>query len=103
MIDKELLLKPRLAEEDYDIPGVGTVRVRALSWEECSEFQRWTQDGKPTREVYARVLHRSLVDPAISEEEAGTLLGSANGGEIEALVAHIVKASGLVEGAQKSV
>lgn len=103
MIDKELLLKSRLAEEDYDIPGVGTVRVRALSWEECEEFQRWTQTGKPQGEVYTRVLHKAFVDPALTVEEAGQLLTSATGGEIEALVARVVKASGLVEGAQKSV
>lgn len=103
MIDKELLLKARLFEEDYDIPGVGKVRVRALAWEECEEFQRWSQTGKPQAEVYTRVLHKAMVDPSLTVEEAATWLGSATGGEIEALVAHIVKASGLVEGAQKSV
>jgi hypothetical protein len=102
VIDKELLLKARLFEEDYEIPGLGTIRIRALSWDECAEFQRWSQQGKPTAEVYTRVLHRALVDPTLSEDEAATLLENATGGEIEALVARVIKASGLIEGAQKS-
>ena len=102
MIEKELLLKARLFEEDYDIDGLGTVRIRPLAWAECIEFQQWTTDGRPAAEVYRRVLSRGLVDPAITEDEAGQLLGAATGGEIEALVTRIITRSGLVEGAQKS-
>lgn len=94
MIEKELLLKPRLAEEDYDIAGVGPVRLRSLSWEECSEFQQLTGEGL-AGEVYAKALAAALVDPAITVEEAATLLGNAPGGEVEALVNHIFKLSGL--------
>lgn len=102
MIEKELLLKARLFEEDYDIEGLGTVRVRPLAWAECIEFQEWTTSGRPAADVYRRVLSRGLVDPAITEAEAGELLEAATGGEIEALVSHIIRLSGLVEGAQKS-
>lgn len=103
MIDKELLLKSRLAEEDYDIPGVGTIRIRLLSWKECEEQQAWTNKGKPLADVYSRILHMALVDPVLTQDEARELLAGAPGGEIEELVSHIVKSSGLVEGAQKSV
>lgn len=103
MIDKDRLLKPRLAESDYEIPDVGTVRVRVLSWEECSGLQAWTEaKGKTAAVAYRRILSLALVDPVLTEEEAGELMAAATGGEIEDLVRHIVVASGLTEGAQKS-
>lgn len=102
MIDKELLLKPRLAEDDYEIPGVGTVRVRSLSWDECAGFKTYTEKGKPLRDVYARILHKAMIDPQLTVDEALQWLAGAAGGEIEDLVRHINTSSGLVEGAQKS-
>lgn len=103
MIEKELLLKARLFEEDYDIPGVGTIRLRCLSWEECIALQAWTTEGRPAAEVYARALHLAMVDPALTEEEAAAWLRATTGDEIETLFTHIVRKAGLVEGAQKSV
>lgn len=103
MIDKDLLLKQRLTEQDYEIAGVGTIRIRILSWDEVVEFKDWTAGGRPADDVYAKILHLALVDPAISEDEARLWFGNAPGGEIEDLVQHIVRASGLFEGAQKSV
>lgn len=103
MIDKDLLLKSRLTEQDYEIPDVGTIRIRILSWDEIIEFKDWTSAGQPADDVYAKILHLALVDPAISEDEAKLWFGNAPGGEIEALVQHIIRSSGLFEGAQKSV
>lgn len=103
MIDKERLLKSRLAEDDYDIPGVGTVRFRVLSWAECAQFQALTDKGKDSADVYRRILTLALVDPVLSEDEVAEWMGSATGGEIENLVRMVITRSGLVEGAQKSV
>lgn len=103
MIDKELLLKARLVEEDYDIPGVGTVRVRVLSWEECAEFEKWSKAGRDGTDVYKRILALAMVAPALTEDEVGEWMRNASGGEIEQLARHIIARSGLVEGAQKSV
>jgi hypothetical protein len=102
VIEKQNLLKPRLAEEDYHVDGVGDIRIRALSWEECSVFQKWTKDGKDPAEVYRRVLALALVDPSLTEADATVWMGNSPAGEIETLVAHILTRSGLVEGAQKS-
>ncbi len=101
MLDKELLLKPRLEEEDYDIDGVGTVRIRRLSWYECGDIQKMS--AADPRDVYRRVLALAMVDPPISEDEAGEWMCSAPVGEIETLARHILAVSGLTEGAQKSV
>lgn len=103
MIDKELLLKPRLAEQDYEIEGVGTIRIRILSWDEVIEFKDWTSGGQSADDVYSQILHKALVDPELTQEEARLWLQNAPGGEIEDLVQQIVRASGLFEGAQKSV
>jgi hypothetical protein len=102
VIDKDRLLKPRLAEQDYDIPDVGTVRIRLLSWDECAEITRWTEKGREARDVYRRALALALVDPPLSEDEVDEWLRAAPGGEIENLARHVLVASGLTEGAQKS-
>jgi hypothetical protein len=103
MIEKELLFKARLAEEDYDIPDVGTVRIRILSWDECAAFEKWAQTGRDGIEVYRRILATALVDPILTEEEVGEWMRVAPAGEIENLARHVIRISGLVEGAQKSV
>lgn len=98
MIDRDRLLKPRLPEEDYDIEGVGTIRIRQLSWRECVELQG-TGDAK---KVTAKVLSLALVDPVLSPEDVEVWMEAAPGGEIEALSRRITMWSGLREDAQKS-
>ena len=66
-MDKELLFKARLPEADVDIPGVGTVRVRGLSRVEAMLVQK--VDDPETRE--RRILAYGMVDPPLSEGEAG--------------------------------
>jgi hypothetical protein len=104
VLDKDLLLKPRLEEEDYDISDVGTVRIRRLSWFECRELQKIAaDDNRDNRDLYGRALALALVDPQLTEDEVGEWMCSATLGEIEDLARHIIRISGLFEGAQKSV
>jgi hypothetical protein len=103
VIDKDRLLKPRLAESDYDIPDVGTVRIRRLAWDECAEITAWTEKGRDSKAVYRRVLALALVDPVLSEDEVAEWMRGAPAGEIEDLARHVLTASGMQEGAQKSL
>jgi len=56
---KARLLKPRLPEADVEIPGVGTVRVRALNRKEAVHVQEATDSEEKDR----RLLAMGLVNP----------------------------------------
>jgi len=102
VIDREVLLKARLREATVAIPDVGEVRVRALSREEVMTLQAIQADaGALASEAFCLV--RGMVEPALSEEDARTLLQGSPGAELQPVVDAILALSGLVEGAQKSV
>lgn len=96
-MDKELLFKPRLAEEDVDVPGVGTVRVRALNRLEAMHVQ----GAKTPAESDRRILALGLVDPTITEEEARRWQEASAAGEIEPVTTAIARLSGIGPGADK--
>jgi len=62
-VDKADLFKPRLPEDDVEIPGVGTVRVRALNRKEAIHVQEATEAGERDR----RLLAQGLVDPMLMD------------------------------------
>jgi hypothetical protein len=97
-MDKEALFRPRLAEDDVDVPGIGTVRVRALNRAEVMAVQGVA--GLEARE--RKILAAGMVDPALTESEAGQWQKASPGGEIEPVSTRIAELSGLVEGAPKS-
>lgn len=101
MIDREQLLKPRLPEETVEIPGVGEVRVRALSREEVMGLQE-ERDKRGQAGTEAFCLSRGIVEPELSEEDARALLRASAGAELQPVVDTILRLSGLTEGAQKS-
>lgn len=101
MIDRDVLLKARLPEETVELPGVGEVRVRALSRAEVIDLQEnRDKRGQVGTEVFC--LARGIVDPALSEEDARQLLDVSAGAELQPAVDAIMRLSGLTEGAQKS-
>lgn len=100
-VDRELLLKVRLAEEAVEIPGVGEVRVRALSRAELMEMHEG-RDGRGQVGTEVFCLVRGLVAPALSEDDVRELLAGSPGGELQPVVDAIMRLSGMTEGAQKS-
>lgn len=96
MIDKEQLLKQRLAEDQVDLPD-GTVRIRSLTRLEALRLQASTPEDA---EVLA--LSCGLVDPALTPAEARQALEAAGPLELEPVVKAIMELSGLGKGAQKS-
>lgn len=105
-MNKEVLFKSRLNEQDVDVPGVGTVRVRALSRTEVIMVRKATDtehvDGPRVLVIERKMLAAALVDPVLTEAEVGRWQAASAAGEIEPVVAAVQRLSGMDEGADKS-
>lgn len=100
--DKELLFKPRLPEDDVEVPGVGTVRVRSLSRAEVMLLQKMAQDGEDPAAVERKMLSIALVDPALTEAEVGRWQRASIAGELEPVSDKVTALSGLDDDAAKA-
>ncbi|MGH3735834.1 MAG: hypothetical protein ACRDT6_09475 [Micromonosporaceae bacterium] len=97
-VDKETLFKPRVPEGELDVPGIGTIRIRGLSRGEVFAVQQ----AKGTAVVERKILAFGLVDPSLTETEAGRWQEASPAGELEPVVDEIRKLSGLTDGAEKA-
>lgn len=99
-VDKERLLKPRLAEREVEVPGVGTVRVRSLSRSEVIRMGTLGRDGDfDGAETFA--LACGMVDPALAEHEAREWRRNASSDEVEPVLEAITQMSALGDDALK--
>lgn len=96
-MDRELLFKPRLPEEDVDLAGVGIVRVRGLSRLEALRVQ--AVDDAIARERLILVL--GMVDPSVNDDEAKRWQRASVAGEIELVTGRIAVLSGMGPDATK--
>lgn len=94
-MDKEALFVPRLPEGDVEVPGIGTVRVRGLSRIEAIHVQ--AVNGAEARE--RRILSLGMLDPTLTEAEAGQWQKASTADEIEAVTTKIAELSGVLAGA----
>jgi hypothetical protein len=99
--DKALLFKDRLPEADVDVPGVGTVRVRALSRADVLGMQAAKVEGEDGGAFERRMLALSLVEPALTEDEIGQWQRASKPGELEAVTAKVNELSSLDKAAAK--
>lgn len=95
--DKELLFKPRLAEAEVELPGIGTVRVRALSRQEALDVQKMNGVAAIERKMIAM----ALVEPKLTQAEVGQWQDASPAGELEPVTNKISELSGMTEGAAK--
>lgn len=115
-VDKAKLLAPRAAtasgmpEADVEVPGMGTVRVRGLSRaEQLLTVKQGDIDaaGNPdiTRvaAIERRMIARAMVDPELTEEEAGQWQTRATNGELEPVTEKISELSGMLPGQAKEL
>jgi hypothetical protein len=98
-MDKSALVRPRLSEEDVEIPGVGTVRVRALS---RAEALKVTDTEMPVARMEQLLLSMAMLDPVMSEQDVAEWQSAASAGELEPITKVIQRLSGLAQGAAKS-
>jgi hypothetical protein len=103
---KEALFKARLPEDDVEVPGVGTVRVRGLSRAEVMLMRKATDteamDGSRALILERKMLALGMVDPQLTEAEAGQWQHASAAGELDLVSDRIAELSGMAEGAPKS-
>lgn len=97
-VDKAALFRARCPEEDVELPGVGTVRVRALTRAEVIEIGKGVNDGKDM-EPYS--LSLAMVDPQLTEDEVRQWTQVATFGELEKLNHVVNRLSGIAGRADK--
>lgn len=98
-MDKAALFAPRLPEEDFEVPGVGTVRVRALTRAEALKI---ANQNMPVDQIERYLLACALVEPKLTENEVRQWQDVAPAGEIEPICKAIQRLSGLEEAADKA-
>ncbi|GAA2355339.1 hypothetical protein Cme02nite_69400 [Catellatospora methionotrophica] len=101
-MDKSKLLANRVevATEDVEIPGVGTVHVRALSRFEVLLSQKKYPDDAMAQERFS--LSTALLDPKLTEDEVGVWQRSSLPNEINAVSSVVNRLSGIGKDAAKS-
>ncbi|HVW34045.1 MAG TPA: hypothetical protein VHL53_16030 [Acidimicrobiia bacterium] len=101
MIDKAALLAPTVREEDFEIPGKGTVRIRRLNRRQAVELLSMAKNDRG-EQADMLALSWALVDPQITAEEAAAWNETAGIDDITPLLARIYELAGIAEGADKS-
>ncbi|GAA4681371.1 hypothetical protein [Phytohabitans rumicis] len=103
---KDRLLKPRLSEAEVEVPGVGTVRMRALSRAEVLMVRKATDDenidGPRALALERKMLATAFLDPVLTEAEVGQWQKASAAGELEHVSRKIQELSGMLEGADKA-
>lgn len=102
-MDRADLLKPRvntvsgLPEDEVDIPGIGTVRVRGLSRIEALAIRRIEDMAGSER----KMVSTAMLDPTMNEEEVHTWQRVSAAGEMEPVTSKIAELSGMLSNSAK--
>lgn len=78
-------------EEDFSVPGLGTVRIRPLTTVEAGKVFAYAESGQRI----AAAVGLALVEPKLTEEEAQQLLHAA-AGKMAPLVQRVLALAGMV-------
>ena len=98
-LSKEELIKARFGVEDFELAGVGTVRIKPLTRAQALEVR-----GKEltVAEVEQCLLSWAMVEPGLTREDVAAWQEVADAGSFEPLVDRIAEISGMKKGASKS-
>lgn len=88
-----------MPEDDVEVPGMGTVRVRGLSRFEAM----WMQQAKDIQAQERRQLAAAMVDPPMTESEAGQWQKVSVAGELEPVTKKIAELSAMLRDSAKEV
>lgn len=104
---EELLGQAGPPEDDVDIPGVGTIRVRGLTRTEVLSVRKaadnaGTVDGPRVLVLERKLLSAGMVDPKLSEDDVRTWQNVCPAGQLEPVTEKIQELSGLLEGSEKA-
>lgn len=96
-MDKDLLFKPRLPEEEMQIPGIGTIRVRGLNRAEAMAIEA----AKGIEAKERKIIAFGMVEPQLTESEAGQWQRACPAGELEPVTTKIAQLSGMLPDSAK--
>lgn len=96
---KAKLFKARLPEEEIDVPGVGKVRIRALSRAEAMKLRKMSSASVEV--IERKLIALAMVDPVLTEDEVGKWQEASTAGELEVVSTRVSEISGMTEGAAK--
>lgn len=97
-MNKAALLSGATPTEPVELPGIGTITVRGMTRGELATAGKGNDPDLTER----RVLAMCLVDPQLTEEEAGQWQNTAPAGLILDVVAVINRLSGLAGRAERA-
>lgn len=97
-VSKEDLLKARFGVEEVEIPGVGTVKVRALSRAQALTLR---DKEMSVAEVEQKLLAWALVEPEVTIEDVKAWQENSPAGELQPITAAITRLSGMETSAPK--
>lgn len=105
-VTKEALLKRGLPTRDVELPGIGTVTVRALSRAQVlviNDLLSGIPEGVPGRvaTLERALLRYGIAEPELSEDDVCELYDVSPGGEINVLTEAIQELSAMTEGAAR--
>lgn len=101
MIDKAALLARKAEAEtrEVELPsGAGSVLVRGLTRKEALDLQGREMDAA---EAERKLIALAMVDPAMTEEEAGQWQEVASAGELQPIAEAVLELSGMTADAPK--
>lgn len=91
-ISKDDLLKARFGVEDVEIPGVGTVKVRALTRGQALQVQGVELS---VAEMERKLISWAMVEPTLTEDEVGVWQDGSPAGELQVITDAILRLSGM--------
>lgn len=91
-----------LPQDDVEVLGIGTVRVRGMNRGELLMGGKLGEDGKNQRAMERFVLSSCMVDPEMTLEDVDAWMSSGPAMEIQPVVQKINELSGVGQGAAKS-
>lgn len=101
-VDKDLLFKEALPEEDVSIPGKGTVRVRGLTRAEVMACQTTVKEGPgQVAATERKMIAKAMLRPEMTEAEVGRWQKSSTAGEMEPVTHAVQRLSGMTDEAAK--
>lgn len=92
-VSKADLFKKRVKEQDIEIPGVGTVRVRALTREQVLKIKM--KGEIDVAEMERKLISMGMVDPELTEEEVGQWQAVAPAEELTPITEAVMGMSGV--------
>lgn len=100
MLSREEILAKRLKERVVEIPGVGQVKVRALTRDQVVKIR---SDGEmDIAEMEQKLITAGLVEPQLSAEDVKAWYEGSPAGELSPVSEAITELSGLSVTAAKS-